>query len=412
MNNNRMSVDRTKLYKFPWSKTDNQCGWIEVTDFCNLHCRGCYRHRLDGHRPLEEIKEDIRRCQELTNCDGMAIAGGEPLQYPEIVEVVRFIKENKMKPVMLSNGVGLTGDLLKELKKAGLMKIHFHVDSNQDRPDWNGTTEIEMNDLRQHFADLLYKHGGVQCGFHITVCRSSFKYIPDIIKWSRRNMHKIQHISLIALRGIPIEDDVEYYVNGRKIADDEVLNKFTDVSQINITTEEMYDILKSEFPDSDACAYLNGLSIPEINKYIVIVYVGSRKKVFGVLGRKTIEIVQVISHLFTGKYLSFFKNPVAGRKLFLLSKFDSLLKKTFINYLREVRRKPSLFLNNIYTQTIALQQPIEFKDGKKVYCDPCVNFMVYKNKLINPCQLDEYRLLGSPIEVVKINKKTREHKIK
>jgi len=54
-----MFPDRDNMYKMPWSGTDNQAGWIEVTDKCDLFCKGCYRHKIDGHKSLDEIKNDI-----------------------------------------------------------------------------------------------------------------------------------------------------------------------------------------------------------------------------------------------------------------------------------------------------------------------------------------------------------------
>ena len=54
-----MSIFREKLYKFPWSKMDNPGGWVEVTDECDLFCPGCYRHKLEGHRSLEDVKNDM-----------------------------------------------------------------------------------------------------------------------------------------------------------------------------------------------------------------------------------------------------------------------------------------------------------------------------------------------------------------
>jgi hypothetical protein len=31
-----MSITREKLYRFPWSKTDNSGGWVEVTGGANF----------------------------------------------------------------------------------------------------------------------------------------------------------------------------------------------------------------------------------------------------------------------------------------------------------------------------------------------------------------------------------------
>ena len=39
---------KSQFYRLPWSKNDNPIGWLEVTDTCNIYCKGCYRQRLTG----------------------------------------------------------------------------------------------------------------------------------------------------------------------------------------------------------------------------------------------------------------------------------------------------------------------------------------------------------------------------
>ena len=146
-------IERKKLYRFPWSKTDNPGGWIEVTDICDMQCPGCYRSQIEGHRELQSVIKDIEDTASMTNCDCITIAGGEPLGYPHLPEVVRFIRNMKIKPIILSNGLLLTPEMALELKKAGLSKIHLHIDSAQKREGWAGKTEAELNELRQYYAD-------------------------------------------------------------------------------------------------------------------------------------------------------------------------------------------------------------------------------------------------------------------
>lgn len=399
-----MGIQREKLYRFPWSKTDNPGGWVEVTDECDMSCRGCYRHKLQGHRPLEEVKDDIKACKKFTNCDSMAIAGGEPLLYPHIIEVVDFISRHKMKPVLLTNGEKLTLEFARELKKAGLAKIHFHVDSGQERPNWTGKTEIEMNKLRQHYADLVWELGGIQCGYNVTIYRSSLKHIPDIVEWCRSNMHKVQHISLIAFRAIPLADTIEYRVNNRKVDLSSLQNSSADLDEINISTDEMFEKLKNHFSALSACAYLSGTTAPKTFKYLIILHVGSKAKIYGFMGAKTVELVQVFYHLFKGRYCAFLRNPKAGKKVFLLSLFDGGVRRAFSNFLRASLRNPLRIFDRIYVQTIHLQQPSEIFEGKQNLCDGCANMMVYKGKLINSCGLDEYRMFGAPIIPVQCTK--------
>lgn len=395
-----MSINRDKLYKFPWSKTDNAGGWVEVTDECDLSCPGCYRKKMEGHRSLEEVKKDIILCKKLTNCDGMAISGGEPLQYPHIVEVVDFIRSNEMKPVLLTNGEPLTWDLAVRLKKAGLHKILFHVDFNQGRPGWEGKNEIEMNELRQKYADLIWKLRGVQCGFHLTVVRPSLRHIPEVIKWGRRNIHKVQHLSFIAFRGLPLTDGLEYMANGRKVDLNTLPNSYPDLDKISITSDEMFEIVKNHFPDSHPCAYLGGTAAPETHKFLVMINIGSRKKIYGVVGARTIEMVQTLYHLFKGRYLASSKNPKVGKKIFALSVVDREIRKALIHFLKEAIKNPLRVFDRISLQTINFQQPREVFQGETNLCDGCLNMMIYKGELINSCRLDEYRLFGGPVEPV------------
>ena len=400
-------VMREHLYRFPWSKTDNCGGWVEVTDECDMTCDGCYRRRLAGHRPLKDVKKDIRMCHEITHCDAMALAGGEPLIYPDIVEVVEYIASRNIKPVILTNGEALTHGFAFDLKKAGLAKFHFHIDSGQKRQEWTGKNEVELNTLRQKYADLVWGIGGLLCGFNITVYRSTLQYLPEIVAWCRKNMHKVQHISFIAFRAIPLNDTVKLLAGGKPIDLQSLYDVTYDEEEITITSEDMFWRIKKYFPDLNPCAYLGGTTSPETYKYLVTVLVGSKKNVYGVLGPKTVELVQIFYHLFKRRYCSFLRNPKAGKKLFLLSPFDREVRHSFANFLRLCARNPLRAFEGLYTQTLHLQQPNEIYNGDINLCDGCANMMVHNDRLIHSCTLDEYRLFGKPLKAVEI--KSREN---
>ena len=401
-----MAIDRAKLFRFPWSMTDNPGGWVEVTDVCNISCPGCYRQRIEGHRPLEAVLSDITALQKITNCDCIKISGGEPLIYPRILDVVAFISKNGMKPLILTNGYGLEPVFARELEKAGLKRINFHIDSAQNRPGWEGKKEAQLNELRQQYADLIWGFKGLSCGFNLTVSRSNLEQIPDIVEWALGNIHKVGHIALIALRGIPSDDDLVFYANGKKLDPDIIPNRFDRKEEITITSEDMLDVINRKFPEIRPCAYIGGTSFPETNKYLVAINVGTKRHLYGALGARTIEFVQVLKHLVKGRYGTASSHKQVGKKLFLAALFDKEVRKLLARFMKLSIKNPARFFERIYAQPIAFEQPLELIDGEINLCDGCINMMIYQGQLIPSCRLDEYRLFDALVVPQKASKES------
>jgi pyruvate-formate lyase-activating enzyme len=397
-----MPIDREQLYRLPWSKVDTAGAWVEVTDACDFRCPGCYRHRLSGHRSLDEVKEEVSTIRGLTNCDRIAVAGGEPLLWPHTVELIEFIASKGLKPVLLTHGEHLTEELGRDLQKAGLAKFHFHVDAGMQRPGWTGRTEAEMNELRQHFADLVWELDGVQCGFNITVFRSTLPDLPEILEWCRRNMHKVQHVSLVAFRSLPLDEGMRYRAGERWIDPSRFQHSTADLAELSVTTEAMLEVLQEHDPGYRPCTYLSGTTAPETHKFLVTVQVGSERGVYGYLGCRTLEFLQAGYHLARGRYPAFLRKTRVGRKLFLMGVLDREVRRAARQYAKAAAKDPRRWVEGIYTQSISLQQPNEILRGEANLCDGCLNMMLHEGRLIPSCRLDEYRLFGNQVVPVPV----------
>ncbi len=392
-----MYPDRNHMYNFPWTRSDNPGAWIEVTDICNLACPGCFRrNNFEGHRPLSEIKKEILQCREMTNCSRISISGGEPLLYPDIIEVVKFITSLKLKCIILSNGELLTPDFAAKLRKAGLYQFFLHVDSGQNRPGWTNKTEAEMNDLRQYYVDMVHETGRLKCGFNMTIRHSNLGEVPDIVRWYQANIDRVSHLSLIAFRGIPNDVANVMSVNEQKIELDSLPDAVKPDEEIDISSTDILEKLSADLECIYPSAYLKGTSRPETFKLITINNVGSRQQIYGATGEKTMKIYQEMYYKLHHKYDA--TVPSFGKLIFIMALFDREIRKALGNYLHAVVKNPSRLFEKISVQSLVIQQPFEVIDGELNLCDGCINLMPYKGEMINSCRLDEYRLLGGPIK--------------
>ena len=188
------TIDHRQLYRLPWSLPDNAIAWLEPTKKCNLACLGCYRENDPrGHKTLDEVRHDLDVFERFRTVDGVSIAGGDPLVHPEIVEIVRMVARDGLKPIVNTNGLALTEELLGELKGAGVAGFTFHIDSKQGRPGWKEADEIELCELRQRYAEMVAAAGGMGCSFNATVYEDTLRYVPDVLRVGAAQHRDRQH---------------------------------------------------------------------------------------------------------------------------------------------------------------------------------------------------------------------------
>ena len=212
-----IKLNHLDYYRLPWNLSDNIISWLEPTAKCNLSCLGCYRkNEVNSHKSLAEIKEELNVFMHFRKSDSISIAGGEPLLHPEIVEIVKMVKDFGFKPIVNTNGIALTPDLLLKLKKAGVYGFTFHIDSKQNRPGWKKANELELNDLRYDYARMLADVKDISCSFNSTVYEDTMKYVPGMLNWAHRNIDIVNVMVFIIYRAVN-NNLVDFYLGPKKI---------------------------------------------------------------------------------------------------------------------------------------------------------------------------------------------------
>jgi pyruvate-formate lyase-activating enzyme len=398
-----------ELYRLPWSLTDNAISWLEVTTACNLACQGCYRDTRspDGHKSLAQIADDLAVFKRTRNSDCISIAGGDPLVHPQIVEIVRMIHEGGWKPIVNTNGLALTPQLLGELKRAGVYGFTFHIDTSQRRGDAKRTTtEAGYNMLRQRFAQMLAREGGIACSFNQTVTTDTLDEVPDVMRWAQRHPDIVHSVVFILYREPKLfENEYDYYANGQKIPVEEDYKR-PDAwgGERPLRADDVVAKLREVDPDFAPCAYLGGTANPQSTKWLLATRVANPNRGFGYYSPRVMEVLQQSHHLFTGNWLAYSPPSTLSKgraSLAAFSLFDRKMRSSAWRFLRNGLRRPKELLQRAHSQSFLIIQPIDLtRDGRADMCDGCPDMTVHEGKLYWSCRLEEIKQHGCFVTAV------------
>jgi MoaA/NifB/PqqE/SkfB family radical SAM enzyme len=403
--NSKPSLSPVDLFRLPWNLADNAISWLEPTSACNLACDGCYRDNRHGsHKPLEVIDHELDVFARNRRCDGVSIAGGEPLLHPHIPDIVRLVKKRGWKAIINTNGGPLTRELLIDLKKAGVDAFTFHVDSRQGRPHWTGKSELELCELRSEYAEMLASAGGIGCSFNATVYPETIESVPGVIDWAQQNMRIVHGLVFILYRMAILGRDLDFYAGKEQVHFEEVnYSKMEDDRRVTMTSNELVDIIRRKTPDFMPCAFLNGTEDVDSFKWLLTGRLGNKHRIFGYPGPRFMELVQNAHHFWTGRYLAY-SHPAQnrrGRLYFLLAPFDKGLRRAARSYLASLATSPAAFFSRVRFQSVMIIQPADLHpDGAINMCDGCPDITVWNDRLVWSCRMEEQMKWGMNVRGV------------
>lgn len=219
---------KNQAYLLPWKNNDNPQCFLEITRKCSAGCKSCYQtHGFfnNQNKPLDIIKEEIDILAQGLNLSAIAIVGGEPLEYPQINEVVKYVSQKKITPALFSNVNELNEKRLKELIVNGLQVVYAHIDEQTTFNLAGKLDESLAMEKRQEFAQLLRKFKGKVYGITSAIIGDNdLRYLTEILGWAYKNSDIIKYCCFI------IDGHQSKNSSPREVADlvKVIQNKFSD----------------------------------------------------------------------------------------------------------------------------------------------------------------------------------------
>jgi MoaA/NifB/PqqE/SkfB family radical SAM enzyme len=102
---------------------------LVITRRCNLSCGYCHEYdQVSAPVPLPELRERIDHLARLGSVF-VTLTGGESLLHPGAAELVAYVRERGMVPLLNTNGYLLTRGWIDSLAQAGLYGLQISVDN-------------------------------------------------------------------------------------------------------------------------------------------------------------------------------------------------------------------------------------------------------------------------------------------
>ena len=107
---------------------------ISLTGVCNMACTYCVTSLSDHRRIPDELSADhmlrlVRMLKEHAGIEKVRLTGGEPLLYPNLIQVISGIREMGIGNIGMTTNGQLLAKKTKALVEAGLQHVNLSLDS-------------------------------------------------------------------------------------------------------------------------------------------------------------------------------------------------------------------------------------------------------------------------------------------
>ena len=371
-------------YNLPWKYNDAPHAILDIIRGCNIKCDACYNNAECKIKTFYEVVEDYKKIISVRKISSIALIGGEPLLNPDLIKIVKFLKQEGLSVELFSNGVLLDEDKVKELSLAGVDLVFLHIDIGQKRKDLPQNYKIDdVDKLRTQKAKMLYNYG-IEVAMSITVKKEDFgENLDNYLKYFKES--KFINYFLITLYR-----DITNYGKLNGILNQDVKGKEKKIINADEPSmQEIMDYLNNR--KLEPYTYLTGHYNKELPRWICYQYAASYKY-------DTLRFTQNIKN---SKFERFYLKRIKEKKGVypFFTKQDCIINSVYMML--------NAFCGGYFTanlsflfkswdkwkkiKRILIQEPASVNsDGNLEFCESCPDITVRNGKIVPVCVCDNF----------------------
>lgn len=371
-------------YNLPWKYNDAPHAILDIIRGCNIKCNACYNSAECKIKLFEEVVEDYKKITEIRKISSIALIGGEPLLNPDLINIIKFLKQEGLSVELFSNGLLLDENKVKELTLAGVDLVFLHIDIGQKRKDLpENYTDKDVDNLRTQKAKMLYNYG-IEVAMSITVKKEDFgEKLDNSLKYFKET--KFINYFLITLYR-----DITNYGKLNGVLSEEI--KGVENKTVNLQEPSMQEIM--EYFDEhnlEPYTYLTGHYNKELPRWICYNYAASYKY-------DTLKYTQNLRYSnFERFYLKRMKEKTGVYPFF--TKQDCILNSIFLflnafcggHFFRNIKYLVKSWDKYKKIKRILIQEPASVNnEGNLEFCESCPDITVRNGKVVPVCVCDNF----------------------
>ena len=160
----------------------------EITSRCTNNCIYCYNvwkqniYYPEGELSLPQIKALFEKLLEEITPEGITLTGGEPLTHPDILEVVSFLCDKKIRVSIATNGVLLNEATTRELIDGGV--DYFEISAVSINPEKYNLLTQSTQCSKVKEAVLNVKRHGAKLTITFVITKLNLAEVEEVIDFS------------------------------------------------------------------------------------------------------------------------------------------------------------------------------------------------------------------------------------